>query len=156
MSDEIIVMSKGNIEQTGAPLEIYSQPVNKYVSNFIGVANLLDGHISKITTPGNGEATVNYGDMTANLPCKIGVGINEGDETTISIRPENVHAVREKTDGNCIEGRVENAIFLGNHVDCRVSWGDFEWKVIAHPRDQLKAGDKIFLRFDSEHTLAVQ
>lgn len=156
MSDEIIVMSKGNIEQTGAPLEIYSQPVNKYVSNFIGVANLLDGHISKITTPGKGEATVNYGDMTANLPCKIGVGINEGDETTISIRPENVHAVREKTDGNCIEGRVENAIFLGNHVDCRVSWGDFEWKVIAHPRDQLKAGDKIFLRFDSEHTLAVQ
>ena len=156
MSDEIIVMSKGNIEQTGAPLEIYSQPVNKYVSNFIGVANLLDGRISKITAPGHGEAIVNYGDMTAELPCKIGAGVNEGDQTTISIRPENVHAIKEKTDDNCIEGKVENAIFLGNHVDCRVSWGNFEWKVIAHPRDKLKTGDKIFLRFDSEHTLAVQ
>ena len=156
MSDDIIVMSKGNIEQTGAPLEIYSQPVNKYVSNFIGVANLLEARISKLTSPGHAEAVVSYGDMTVQLPCKIGVGVKEGDDTTISIRPENVHIIREKTNDQCIEGKVENAIFLGNHVDCRVSWGNFEWKVIAHPRDRLKSGDKIFLRFDSEHTLAVQ
>ena len=55
-----------------------------------------------------------------------------------------------------VEGEVTLAIFLGNYVDCRVKWGDFEWKVIAHPRTRLKAGEKVFLQFDPEHTLAVQ
>ena len=72
------------------------------------------------------------------------------------VRPENVHVSREKTSDSSIEGKVENVIFLGNHVDCRVNWGEYEWKVIAHPRDRLKEGEKIFLRFDSDHTLAVQ
>jgi len=156
MSDEIIVMSKGHIEQSGGPLEIYSRPINKYVSNFIGVANLLDGRVAKVTEPGRGEVMVEQGGKTAQLPCQLGEGVGDGDETTLSIRPENVHAVRESTGNNCLEGEIEHAIFLGNHVDCRVRWGDFEWKVIAHPRDHLKAGEKIFLRFDSEHTLAVQ
>ena len=47
------------------------------------------------------------------------------------------------------------AIFLGNCVDCRVRWGEFEWKVMAHPRTGLKAGEKVYLRLDPEHTLAV-
>jgi iron(III) transport system ATP-binding protein len=156
MSDEIIVMSKGNIEQRGGPLEIYSRPVNKYVSNFIGVANLLDGRVAKVTEPGRGEVTIEQGGKTMQLPCQLGEGVGDGDETTLSVRPENVHAVRESSGSDCLEGEVEHAIFLGNYVDCRVRWGDFEWKVIAHPRDRLKAGDKIYLRFDSEHALAVQ
>jgi iron(III) transport system ATP-binding protein len=156
MSDEIIVMSKGRIEQRGGPLEIYSRPVNKYVSNFIGVANLLDGRVAKVTEPGRGEVMIEQGGKTVQLPCQLGEGVGVGDETTLSVRPENVHAVRESTGNDCLEGEVEHAIFLGNHVDCRVRWGDFEWKVIAHPRDHLKAGEKIYLRFDSEHTLAVQ
>lgn len=156
MSDEIIVMSKGHIEQKGGPLEIYSQPINKYVSNFIGVANLLNGRVAKVTEPGRGEVTIEQGGKTAQIPCRLGIGVGEGDETTLSVRPENVHALRESTGDDCLEGEVEYAIFLGNHVDCRVRWGDFEWKVIAHPRDGLAAGDKVFLHFDTEHTLAVQ
>ena len=156
MSDEIIVMSKGRIEQRGAPHDIYARPVNAYVSNFIGVANLLNGRVAKVTEPGRGEVTVEQGGKTARLPCQLGVGVGDGDETTLSVRPENVHAVRENIGNNCLEGEVEHAIFLGNYVDCRVRWGDFEWKVIAHPRDHLKAGEKVFLKFDSEHTLAVQ
>ena len=156
MSDEIIVMSKGNIEQRGNPLEIYSRPVNEYVSNFIGVANLLKGRVAKVTEPGRGEVLIEVGGKTAQLPCQLGVGVGDGDEATLSVRPENVHALREKCDGTCLEGEVEHAIFLGSYVDCRVRWGDFEWKVIAHPRDRLKAGEKIYLRFDSDHALAVQ
>ena len=156
MSDEIIVMSKGNIEQSGEPVEIYSKPNNKYVSNFIGVANLLDAKVEKVTEDGSGEVTVQYGEMTARLPCRIGRGVHQGDEATLSVRPENVHVSRDKTSDSSIEGKVENVIFLGNHVDCRVNWGEYEWKVIAHPRDRLKEGEKIYLRFESDHTLAVQ
>ncbi|MDH5748291.1 MAG: ABC transporter ATP-binding protein [Rhodospirillales bacterium] len=156
MSDEIIVMSKGRIEQKGGPLEIYSQPVNGYVSNFIGVANLLKGHVAQVTGAGRGEVEVVENGSRIRLPCILGAGIGEGDGVVLSVRPENVRAVREKNGGAHIEGEVIQAIFLGNCVDCRVRWGNFEWKILSHPRAGLREGDKVYLSFDPEHTLAVQ
>jgi len=156
MSDEIIVMSKGLIEQRGGPLEIYSRPVNGYVSNFIGVANLLEGRVARLTTPGCGEVEVDEDGARARIACRLGEGIKEGGKVILSVRPENVQALRENSDGHCLEGEVLQAIFLGNCVDCRVNWNGFEWKVLAHPRSHLKKGEKVFLRLDPDHTLAVQ
>ena len=157
MSDDIIVMSKGHIEQMGSPVDIYSKPVNSYVSNFIGVANLLEGNVKKANTSG-GEADVevNVAGEPITLKCQLGAGMKQGDDTVLSVRPENVHAVREPDGAAPVPGEVTSAIFLGNYVDCRVAWGDFEWKVIAHPRMGLKEGEKVYLQFESEHMLAVQ
>ena len=156
MSDEVIVMSKGKIEQRGSPLEIYSHPVNEYVSNFIGIANLLKAKVTEMGDAGAGVVEVVQDGQTMQVPCQIGPGISAGDDAVLSVRPENVHAVRENGNGASVAGEVTNAIFLGSYVDCRVKWGDFEWKVIAHPRARLKAGEKVYLQFDPEHTLAVQ
>jgi len=90
------------------------------------------------------------------LSCLLGDGMAAGAEAVISVRPENVAATRQNGGGPSLEGEVIQAIFLGNSVDCRVRWGEFEWKVMAHPRTGLKAGEKVYLRFDPEHTLAVQ
>ncbi|MBO6784230.1 MAG: ABC transporter ATP-binding protein [Alphaproteobacteria bacterium] len=155
MSDEIIVMSKGKIEQRGGPVEIYSQPVNEYVSNFIGVANLLKGKVID-ASDGHGNVEVTQNGHAITVPCRIGPGISAGDEAVLSVRPENVHAEREGSANANVEGEVTHAIFLGSYVDCRVQWGDFEWKVIAHPRTRLRAGEKVYLHFDPQHTLAVQ
>jgi iron(III) transport system ATP-binding protein len=156
MSDEIIVMSKGRIQQKGGPHEIYARPVNAYVSNFIGVANLLKGRVVEVTAPGRGKVDVAEGGQRIRLPCRLGEGIGKDAEAVVSVRPENVRATRENGGAPALEGEVLQAIFLGNYVDCRVRWGEYEWKVIAHPRDRLRAGDKVFLRLDPEHTLAVQ
>jgi ABC-type Fe3+/spermidine/putrescine transport system ATPase subunit len=156
MSDEIIVMSKGRIQQTGGPHEIYARPVNAYVSNFIGVANLLNGRVVQVTAAGRGEVEITQGGRTMRVPCLLGTGIGPGEEAVVSVRPENVRAERTNGGGAALEGEVLAAIFLGNYVDCRVSWGDFEWKVLAHPRDRLRKGEKVYLRLDPEHTLAVQ
>jgi len=155
MSDEIIVMSKGKIEQRGGPVEIYSKPVNEYVSNFIGVANLMKGKVLE-AADGKGRVEVEQGGQKITVPCMIGPGIGAGDDAVLSVRPENAHAVRENGVDVTLEGEVTHAIFLGSYVDCRVQWGDFEWKVIAHPRARLRAGEKVYLQFDPEHTLAVQ
>jgi iron(III) transport system ATP-binding protein len=155
MSDEIIVMSKGRIQQKGGPHEIYARPVNAYVSNFIGVANLLKGRVIAVTAPGRGEVEVAEGGMRVKLPCQLGAGIAQGAETVVSVRPENVRAMRKNGSAPVLEGEVLQAIFLGNCVDCRVRWGEFEWKVLAHPRDRLREGDKVYLRLDPDHTLAV-
>jgi iron(III) transport system ATP-binding protein len=156
MSDEIIVMSKGRIEQKGSPHQIYTRPVNRYVSNFIGVANLLKGRVVKVTGPGRGVVETAEGGAPIEVPCLLGQDIGEGAEAVLSVRPENVRAMHEQGLGTLLSGEVLEAIFLGNRVDCRVLWGDFEWKVLGHPRDRFKAGEKVHLRLDPDHTLAVQ
>ncbi|MBM3527415.1 MAG: ABC transporter ATP-binding protein [Alphaproteobacteria bacterium] len=155
MSDEIIVMSKGRIQQKGGPHQIYARPVNAYVSNFIGVANLLKGRVVEVTAPGRGAVEIEEGGRSIRLPCRLADGIGPGADAVVSIRPENVRARRENGDGRALEGEVIQAIFLGNCVDCRVRWGEYEWKVLAHPRDRLREGEKVYLRLDPEHTLAV-
>jgi iron(III) transport system ATP-binding protein len=156
MSDEIIVMSKGRIQQRGGPREIYGHPVNAYVSNFIGAANLLKGRVLSVISPGHGEVEIAAGQRKARFSCKLGDGMAEGADAVISVRPENVEATRMNGGGPSLEGEVIQAIFLGNCIDCRVRWGEFEWKVMAHPRSGLKTGEKVYLRLDPEHTLAVQ
>ena len=156
MSDEIVVMSKGRIEQTGGPRDIYARPVNRYVSEFIGVANLLPGHVVRVTAPGRGEIEVRDGAARVLVPCRLGAGIVEGAPAILSVRPENVQAGRELGSGPRLEGEVVQTIFLGNSLDCRVRWGDFEWKILAHPREGLKPGERVFLQLDPEHSLAVQ
>ncbi len=156
MSDEIIVMSKGRIQQRGGPREIYARPVNAYVSNFIGVANLLKGRVIAVAAPDRGEVEVEAGGRKVQIPCKLTAGMTPGTDVVLSVRPENVAATRQNGTGASIEGEVIQAIFLGNCIDCRVRWGDFEWKVMAHPRAGLKSGEKVYLRLDPEHTLAVK
>jgi iron(III) transport system ATP-binding protein len=155
MSDEIIVMSKGKIEQRGGPVEIYSKPVNEYVSNFIGVANLLKGKVLEAGDGGRGTVEVTQEGEKIQVPCLLGPGIQTGSDAVLSVRPENVHAVDDASEGT-VTGECTHAIFLGSYVDCRVNWGGFEWKVISHPRNHPRAGDQVHLRFDPEHTLAVR
>ncbi|MED5580064.1 MAG: ABC transporter ATP-binding protein [Nitrospinota bacterium] len=156
MSDDIIVMSKGKIEQSGGPHSIYARPVNRYVSNFIGVANLLKGKISSVSKTGLSEINISQDGKNILMPCVLDdKKFREGDNAVLSIRPENVYALREKPEGTAIEGEVIQTVFLGNYIDCRVQWGKFEWKVQAHPRERLKKGDHVYIRLDSNHSMAV-
>src|SRR5215471_6423616 len=156
MGDEIIVMNKGRIEQKGSPHDIYARPVNAYVSNFIGVANLLTGRVVQVIAPGRGEVELMEGATPVRLPCLLGEQMKAGQQAVVSVRPESVQVSRDGGAGGRIEGEVVQVIFLGNCVDCRVRWGSFEWKVLAHPRAGLHKGEKVYLRLDPERTLAVQ
>lgn len=156
MSDEIIVMSKGSIEQRGAPHNIYARPANRYVSNFIGVANLLEGRVIRVTGTGQGEFETGEGAQRVLIPCRLGDGVVEGAAAVLSVRPEDVEVAREDGTKPRIEGEVMQTIFLGNCVDCRVRWGNFEWKALAHPRSRLRQGERVYLRLNPEHTLAVK
>jgi ABC-type Fe3+/spermidine/putrescine transport system ATPase subunit len=155
MSDEIVVMRNGRIEQKGGPHDVYSRPVNAFVSNFVGVANLVKGRVLAVDGSGRGEIEISERGRPVQVPCRLGEGVAQGAEAILSVRPENVRAGREKVGEPCLEGEVMQAIFLGNCVDCRVRWGEFEWKVLAHPRTHLRKGEKVYLRLDPEHTLAV-
>lgn len=155
MSDEIIVMSKGRIEQRDTPLSVYSQPANGYVSQFIGVANLLEGILIRTHADGKGVVDLTKSIKGLTCDCVVSQELRDGDDVLVSIRPENITVSRDNLDGKGIEGKVDIAIFLGNYVDCRISSDSFEWKVLCHPRENLQAGDTVFLHPDPKHTLAV-
>ncbi len=155
MSDEIIVMSKGRVQQVGGPHDVYARPANRYVSDFIGVANLLDGHVVAVTAPGRGEIEVGPAETRVRLPCRLGAGVAAGATAVLSVRPENVAVVREPPAGPHLPGEVLQTVFLGNSLDCRVRWGAFEWKVLARPRERLHPGERVYLQPDPEHSLAV-
>ncbi len=157
MSDEIVVMSKGRIEQKGGAVDIYANPINGYVSGFIGIANLLEGRVVAAGADGRGLVSVSAGPEPVSLPCLLADGLGDGDEVILSVRPENVHAeTAPPADGPVLEGEVLQIVFLGSHMDCRIAWGGFEWKMLAHPRSGLRAGETVYLRLDSEALRAVR
>ncbi len=155
MSDEIIVMSKGHIEQKGPPLQVYRSPANRYVSGFIGVANLFDAEVLETDRDGRGRIRTGAGGETLVLSCRIASGVENGDRVVLSIRPEDVHVESGTSGAETVRGEVLQTIFLGSYVDCRIRWGDVELRANIHPRQRLATGDPVQLRFDTDHILAV-
>lgn len=158
LSDRIITMSKGHIEQEGDPRTIYGRPANRFVSEFIGVANLLPGIVSEVR---DGQAVVDVanGDLQCTFRCAVDDQMSPGDAVTVSIRPEHVRLLTDAattTDDNWVEGEVVAAVFLGNYVDCRVQWGGVEWKVQADRRQGVKQGRRVRLAIAPQYCLCLR
>ena len=113
VSDRIIVMSNARIAQEGAPRELYEQPVDAFVADFIGDANLLDATIGSVS----GEmATVTLGQATLSLPAR---GLAAGP-ARIAIRPESL-LIDGGEAGAGLPGTVRKCTYLGNHQDIMVA-----------------------------------
>src|SRR6185369_11366674 len=122
LSHSIAVMNRGQIQQTGAPREIYERPGNQFVADFIGTTNFL-------------RATVDAPDAAAGfyrVESPLGVikalgleALQAGDTVVISMRPEDVHLSEARPDGeNVWQGTVDQKVFLGESVDFQVMVGE--------------------------------
>ncbi len=108
MSDRVVVIKNGNIEQIGTPYEVYERPNSLYVADFLGEANVFKGYIAKID---NDKAIVNIeGDRELVINNKDYV-LN--DKITIVVRPENVKLTKTERKNNCLTGRVSNVVYDG-------------------------------------------
>jgi ABC-type Fe3+/spermidine/putrescine transport system ATPase subunit len=113
LSDRIAVFNQGKLFQIGAPKELYERPANRFVADFIGINNLVDGFVRAVDVT-SGELTVDtaVGAMRA-LPRE---GLRVGDRCVLCIRPENV--ALGDTDGgrNIVRGVIAFTAYLGNTV----------------------------------------
>jgi iron(III) transport system ATP-binding protein len=121
MSDRILVMDEGVIQQAGTPQEIYLRPKNRRVAEFVGRSNLLEG---VVVTSGGGMVTVQVRDSTLVVRAQ-GQGWRAGDEVTVSMRPE---AFMLETPGSCTSrdaclAEVGAETFLGDHFEYEVRIG---------------------------------
>lgn len=129
MSDTIVVMNQGYIQQIGTPEKIYNEPENAFVADFIGDSNILDGIMVK-------DELVQI--LGANFSCvDSGFGFNK--PVDVVIRPEDVELVDEK-DGT-ITGTVTHLIFKGVHYEMEVTANGFEW--LVHSTNCFPVGTKV-------------
>ncbi|MBL6946659.1 MAG: ABC transporter ATP-binding protein [Rhodospirillales bacterium] len=124
VSDKIIVMKNAVIAQEGTPHQLYEEPVDTFVADFIGDANLVEAEILRIE---NGNAVVRVGGLEIKRPHQ---GIKPGP-TQLAIRPESIKLSEEVGNGG-LEGNVSKAVYLGSHLEYTVECGLGELFVIDH------------------------
>jgi spermidine/putrescine transport system ATP-binding protein len=128
MSDVIVVVLDGRIQQQGDPTELYERPVNRFVANFIGVSNPIRGTIVDFD-PATRRATVKTADLslagTVTDPAATPAG---GDEVTVAVRPERLRVERRDSAPDkagrgwtTIDGRVNQGTYLGDQTEYRIA-----------------------------------
>ena len=158
MSDRVVVMEGGVIQQIGDPRTIYGRPANAFVANFLGVANLLEGTLLS----GTGvlcEVEIPLGGTQPPVHLRaIGAaGASRDPRIILSVRPEDLALHLTRPDGapNLIEGEVIDTVYLGSFLNCQVRAGRHEISVQIDHYEQLFPGQRVFLTFEPEHALCL-
>ena len=141
MSDTIVVMADGRIQQIGTPIDIYNEPVNAFVADFIGESNILDGVMLK-------DRLVRFADHT--FEC-VDSGFAENEAVDVVVRPEDIDIV--SVDKGMVTGTVTSVTFKGVHYEFIVDIGGFKWMIQSTdfvPKDQ-KIG--LFIEPDAIHIM---
>ena len=132
MSDRIAVMSKGKVQQMGTPVEIYERPANRFVADFIGESNFLDGRVKSLSKD---EAVVIVPELHAELTgLPVSAGLVRGQDVTVSIRPEKVRIAEKGLDQNSFTGEVKNTVYIGTDTHVFVDVGTKRIKVFEQNR----------------------
>lgn len=129
MSDTIVVMNAGSIQQIGTPQMIYNEPKNAFVADFIGESNIIKGKMIK-------DFTVEFANRVFECLDK---GFSENEEIDAVVRPEDIKLVSE--DKGMISGRVKSVTFKGVHYEMLVEGQDYVWTI--HSTQMVETGSRV-------------
>ena len=136
MSDTIVVMDKGKIQQIGRPEDIYNEPKNAFVADFIGESNILDGVMVE-------DYLVKF--FGRNFKC-VDKGFEKNEPVDVVIRPEDIDIVPADVGDLC--GTVTSVTFKGVHYDTIVDFKGFKW--LIQTTDFCPEGSYIGIRLNPE------
>ncbi|WP_415296166.1 spermidine/putrescine ABC transporter ATP-binding protein [Clostridium perfringens] len=136
MSDTIVVMNKGEIQQMGSPEDIYNEPANSFVAKFIGESNIVNGIMLD-------DFKVEFGGRIFDCVDK---GFEKNEAIEVVIRPEDFEMV--KYENGMLKGTVTSVIFKGVHYEIEVKDENHTW--ILHNTKHAEIGSKIGLSLDPE------
>ena len=131
MSDTIVVLKDGVIQQIGTPADIYNEPKNPFVADFIGESNILPGIMLQ-------DYRVQIRGMA--YPC-VDAGFGKNVEVDVVVRPEDIDIVPPEQAR--LRGVVQSVVFMGVHYEVDVDCGGYEW--IVHTTDYVAVGDEVGL-----------
>lgn len=134
MSDTVVVMNKGDIQQIGTPVDIYNEPINAFVADFIGESNILDGIMRR--------------DLLVEISGRefecVDKGFGENTPVDVVIRPEDIKLI-DVNDAK-ITGVVESVTFKGVHYEMVIEAYDYSW--LVHSTKAAELGSAVGISFD--------
>ena len=136
MSDRVVVMDKGHIQQVGTPKDIYNEPKNAFVADFIGESNILDGTMLS-------DYAVNF--SGADFKC-LDKGFEVNEQVDVVVRPEDVDIVAPEQ--GALNGIVTSVAFLGVHFEIIVDIGGFKWMI--QTTDECHVNDEVGLYIEPD------
>jgi spermidine/putrescine transport system ATP-binding protein len=160
MSDRLVVMNAGRIEQLGAPRELYERPRTRFVAGFIGTSNLITGNVLRLD---GSTAVLDCGtDEMLVVPDAVAAGAKVGQPLDLTVRPEKIvlsNAVPET--GRCaIRGRVTEVVYLGTSTQYVVRTAEGSDLIVflqnaSDSSDIAERGNDVWLSWRPEHSLAL-
>jgi len=141
MSDTVVVMNEGKIQQIGSPIDIYNEPQNAFVADFIGESNIIDGVMKA-------DYQASFAGHTFSC---LDAGFAPNEEVDVVIRPEDVDIV--PPEKGMLQGIVTSVTFLGVHFEIIVDIHGFKWMI--QTTDEHKVDEKVglFIEPDAIHVM---
>ncbi|KZR57082.1 ABC transporter ATP-binding protein [Pseudobacillus badius] len=137
MSDEIFVLNQGKIQQSGTPTDIYDEPINRFVADFIGESNIVPGKMIR-------DFEVEFAGKV--FEC-VDQGLNQNESVDIVIRPEDLE-ITSWNEGK-IQVKVDSQLFRGVHYEM-ICYDEAQNEWLVHSTKKATVGEKIGLNFEPE------
>jgi putative spermidine/putrescine transport system ATP-binding protein len=153
ISDRIVVMNEGRIEQTGTPAEIYNFPRTRFVASFVGTLNILSG---QVIDPATGRMAIDGQELTTTQPVPAG---DAGKKRLFALRPEAIVLEAPVAGRNTLAATVENVDFLGAvvRIRARIRESVVSLDVFNDPHQRLpERGQPVALGFSHENLLVLE
>ncbi|MEE1103945.1 MAG: polyamine ABC transporter ATP-binding protein [Alistipes sp.] len=131
LSDTIVVMSEGRVQQIGTPIDIYNEPSNAFVADFIGESNILNGTMIK-------DKAVSF--LGHEFEC-VDKGFGENTPVDVVIRPEDIY-IMARTDSGMFNGVVQSCIFKGVHYEMTVNTAE-GYEIMIQDYNAFEAGQEV-------------
>ena len=140
MSDRIVLLRQGRIEQVGTPHDLYTRPATRYAADFIGETNLIGGVVE---AGGLGRVSIRDGDRV--FSGWSDAEMRAGTAAWLSVRPESVALLAgDASADTVVEGSIAEAVYLGSLVRVHLSWGENRRLVFHAPAgNAFQAGDRV-------------
>ena len=155
LSDRIAVMDRGVLLQEGSPEEIYERPSTRFVADFIGQTNFLDGVIEDAGDP----VLVRESGTGALIRCSASAKVTAGMRVTVAVRPERIHSA-DSGSANVVTGRLVSSTYLGGLVQFVVAVGSATLlvqrpNVPDEPARSWRVGDSVRLGWEESSSLVL-
>jgi putative spermidine/putrescine transport system ATP-binding protein len=152
ISDRIVVMYGGKVEQVGTPFEIYNRPTTKFVANFVGTLNVLEGTVTDAST-----GKVRVGDSDVILKQSLN-GSKSGDMLSLALRPEAISLGKQPGRDASLGGEISEVSFLGSVIRVKVGLGKHAVSLDTFNNPATpppSVGDRTEISFSSEDLLVL-
>jgi iron(III) transport system ATP-binding protein len=148
ISDRVIVMNGGKIEQIGSPEEIYNRPRSRFVADFVGSANLIEG---QVRGPSGSDGTLIF-EVAGGIRLEaVASDASRGDGDTVALRSSYIHLGREAGSPNAVAGRIHRRMFHGDFIQYVVDWPAGQLIVRRPPTELFEEGSEVTVSFAPMH-----